>query len=240
MTKTTENTTALSMKGITSGYGTTTIVRNIDLNIEAGSVTALLGPNGAGKSTLLKTMSGLIRPMSGSVMIDGHDVSSLAPNKRANLGLCHIPEGRGIFPSMTVKENLELQAKPGEQSIAIEKGIAAFPILGERLMQRAGTMSGGQQQMLSMARAYTQNPRVILVDEGSLGLAPIVVDEIFSFLAGVAAAGAALLIVDQFVARALALATSAYVMTRGEIVFAGTSAELQRSDVFERYLGTHE
>ena len=240
MTKTTETTTALSMKGITSGYGTTTIVRNIDLTIEAGSVTALLGPNGAGKSTLLKTMSGLIRPMSGSVMIDGNDVSSLAPNKRANLGLCHIPEGRGIFPSMTVKENLELQAKPGEQSIAIEKGIAAFPILGERLMQRAGTMSGGQQQMLSMARAYTQNPRVILVDEGSLGLAPIVVDEIFSFLAGVAAAGAALLIVDQFVARALALATSAYVMTRGEIVFAGTSAELQRSDVFERYLGTHE
>jgi len=240
MTKTTETTTALSMKGITSGYGTTTIVRNIDLTIEAGSVTALLGPNGAGKSTLLKTMSGLIRPMSGSVMIDGHDVSSLAPNKRANLGLCHIPEGRGIFPSMTVKENLELQARPGEQSIAIEKGIAAFPILGERLMQRAGTMSGGQQQMLSMARAYTQNPRVILVDEGSLGLAPIVVDEIFSFLAGVAAAGAALLIVDQFVARALALATSAYVMTRGEIVFAGTSAELQRSDVFERYLGTHE
>jgi len=240
MTKTTETTAALSMKGITSGYGTTTIVRNIDLTIEAGSVTALLGPNGAGKSTLLKTMSGLIRPMSGSVMIDGHDVSSLAPNKRANLGLCHIPEGRGIFPSMTVRENLELQAKPGEQSIAIEKGIAAFPILGERLMQRAGTMSGGQQQMLSMARAYTQNPRVILVDEGSLGLAPIVVDEIFSFLAGVAAAGAALLIVDQFVARALALATSAYVMTRGEIVFAGTSAELQRSDVFERYLGTHE
>ena len=240
MTKTTETTTALSMKGITSGYGTTTIVRNIDLTIEAGSVTALLGPNGAGKSTLLKTMSGLIRPMSGSVMIDGHDVSSLAPNKRANLGLCHIPEGRGIFPSMTVKENLELQAKPGEQSIAIEKGIAAFPILGERLMQRAGTMSGGQQQMLSMARAYTQNPRVILVDEGSLGLAPIVVDEIFSFLAGVAAAGAALLIVDQFVARALALATSAYVMTRGEIVFAGNSVELQQSDVFERYLGTHE
>lgn len=240
MTKTTETTTALSLKGITAGYGTTTIVRNIDLNIKAGSVTALLGPNGAGKSTLLKTMSGLIRPMSGSVMIDGHDVSSLAPNKRANLGLCHIPEGRGIFPSMTVKENLELQAKPGEQSIAIEKGIAAFPILGERLMQRAGTLSGGQQQMLSMARAYTQNPRVILVDEGSLGLAPIVVDEIFSFLAGVAAAGAALLIVDQFVARALALATSAYVMTRGEIVFAGTSAELQRSDVFERYLGTHE
>ncbi len=240
MTKTTETTTALSMKGITSGYGTTTIVRNIDLTIEAGSVTALLGPNGAGKSTLLKTMSGLIRPMSGSVMIDGQDVSSLAPNKRANLGLCHIPEGRGIFPSMTVKENLELQAKPGEQSIAIEKGIAAFPILGERLMQRAGTMSGGQQQMLSMARAYTQNPRVILVDEGSLGLAPIVVDEIFSFLAGVAAAGAALLIVDQFVARALALATSAYVMTRGEIVFAGNSVELQQSDVFERYLGTHE
>jgi branched-chain amino acid transport system ATP-binding protein len=140
---------------------------------------------------------------------------------------------------MTVRENLALQAKPGHEAEAIEKGIEAFPILGQRLAQKVGTMSGGQQQMLSMARAYTQNPKVILVDEGSLGLAPIVVDEIFEFLATVTSKGASLLIVDQFVARALALATRAYVMTRGEIVFSGTSKELQNSDVFDRYLGSN-
>jgi len=229
---------AIELRNITSGYGTTTILRNINLIVEQGSVTALLGPNGAGKSTLLKTISGLIRPTVGHITFEDSDISSLPPNKRAALGLCHIPEGRGVFTSMTVRENLALQAKPGHEAEAIEKGIEAFPILGQRLAQKVGTLSGGQQQMLSMARAYTQNPKVILVDEGSLGLAPIVVDEIFEFLATVATQGASLLIVDQFVVRALALATRAYVMTRGEIVFRGTSAELQESDVFDRYLGS--
>jgi len=229
---------AIELRNITSGYGTTTILRNINLIVEQGSVTALLGPNGAGKSTLLKTISGLIRPTAGQITFEDSDISSLPPNKRAALGLCHIPEGRGVFTSMTVRENLALQAKPGHEAEAIEKGIEAFPILGQRLAQKVGTLSGGQQQMLSMARAYTQNPKVILVDEGSLGLAPIVVDEIFEFLATVATQGASLLIVDQFVVRALALATRAYVMTRGEIVFHGTSAELQESDVFDRYLGS--
>lgn len=230
---------AIELHDVTSGYGTTTILRNINLVVDQGSVTALLGPNGAGKSTLLKTISGLIRPTSGQVTFENSDITTLSPNKRAALGLCHIPEGRGVFTSMTVRENLALQAKPGHEAEAIEKGIEAFPILGQRLAQKVGTMSGGQQQMLSMARAYTQNPKVILVDEGSLGLAPIVVDEIFEFLATVASNGASLLIVDQFVARALALATRAYVMTRGEIVFNGTSKELQNSDVFDRYLGSN-
>jgi len=230
---------AIELRDVTSGYGTTTILRNINLVVDQGSVTALLGPNGAGKSTLLKTISGLIRPTSGQVTFENSDITTLTPNKRANLGLCHIPEGRGVFTSMTVRENLALQAKPGHEAEAIEKGIEAFPILGQRLAQKVGTMSGGQQQMLSMARAYTQNPKVILVDEGSLGLAPIVVDEIFESLATVASKGASLLIVDQFVARALALATRAYVMTRGEIVFNGTSKELQNSDVFDRYLGSN-
>ncbi len=230
---------AIELRDVTSGYGTTTILRNINLVVDQGSVTALLGPNGAGKSTLLKTISGLIRPTSGQVTFENSDITALSPNKRAALGLCHIPEGRGVFTSMTVRENLALQAKSGHEAEAIEKGIEAFPILGQRLAQKVGTMSGGQQQMLSMARAYTQNPKVILVDEGSLGLAPIVVDEIFEFLATVASKGASLLIVDQFVARALALATRAYVMTRGEIVFNGTSKELQNSDVFDRYLGSN-
>lgn len=230
---------AIELRDVTSGYGTTTILRNINLVVDQGSVTALLGPNGAGKSTLLKTISGLIRPTSGQVTFENSDITTLSPNKRAALGLCHIPEGRGVFTSMTVRENLALQAKPGHEAEAIEKGIEAFPILGQRLAQKVGTMSGGQQQMLSMARAYTQNPKVILVDEGSLGLAPIVVDEIFEFLATVASRGASLLVVDQFVARALALATRAYVMTRGEIVFSGLSKELQNSDVFDRYLGSN-
>ena len=230
---------AIELRDVTSGYGTTTLLRNINLVVDQGSVTALLGPNGAGKSTLLKTISGLIRPTSGQVTFENSDITTLTPNKRANLGLCHIPEGRGVFTSMTVRENLALQAKPGHEAEAIEKGIEAFPILGQRLAQKVGTMSGGQQQMLSMARAYTQNPKVILVDEGSLGLAPIVVDEIFESLATVASKGASLLIVDQFVARALALATRAYFMTRGEIVFNGTSKELQNSDVFDRYLGSN-
>jgi len=228
---------ALELRGVSSGYGSTTILRGVDLVVPAGSVTALLGPNGAGKTTLLKTVSGLLRPTSGSVNLDGADVSGLPPYKRAALGLCHIPEGRGIFRSLTVRENLELQAAPGHEQAAMDRCIAAFPILGQRLDQKAGTLSGGQQQMLAMGRAYARSPRLILVDEASLGLAPIVVDSIFEFLAGITRTGASLLIVDQFVARALAMATTAYVLNRGEIVFSGTPAELEAGDVFAQYLG---
>jgi branched-chain amino acid transport system ATP-binding protein len=231
------NTLALELRNVSSGYASTTILRNIDLTVPSGSVTALLGPNGAGKSTLLKTVSGLIKPSKGSVHLDGIDVSKLAPNKRAALGLCHIPEGRGVFRSLTVRENLRLQAVPGDEAAAAERCVAAFPILGERINQTAGTLSGGQQQMLAMARAYARSPRLVLVDEASLGLAPIIVDEIFSFLATITAEGSSLLIVDQFVARALAMATKAYVLTRGEIVFAGSPDELREGDVFKRYLG---
>lgn len=237
MSVATQTQPALDMRGVSSGYGSTTILREIDVSVPAGSVTALLGPNGAGKTTLLKTMSGLIKPTAGRVQLDGVEVSRLAPNKRAALGLCHIPEGRGVFRSLTVRENLRLQAEPGSESEATERCIAAFPILGERIGQVAGTLSGGQQQMLAMARAYARSPRLVLVDEASLGLAPIVVDEIFSFLAKITQEGASLLIVDQFVARALAMASKVYVLSRGEIAFCGTPAELQQGDVFKRYLG---
>ena len=229
---------ALRLEGVTSGYGHTTILRDIDLTVAAGSVTALLGPNGAGKSTLLKTVSGLIRPTTGTVRLDGHDVTKLATHQRATQGLCHIPEGRGIFRSLTVRENLRMQAAAGHEAEALARSIEAFPILGERLDQKSGTMSGGQQQMLAIARAYTANPKLILVDEASLGLAPVVVDSIFEFLARVARDGSALLIVDQFVARALAMATSVYVLNRGQLVFSGTPKQLEGDDVFQRYLGT--
>jgi branched-chain amino acid transport system ATP-binding protein len=231
-------TAALELRGVTSGYGDTDVLRNIDLVAEQGEVTALLGSNGAGKSTLLKTVSGLIRPTVGSVTVNGTDVTKLSPNKRVAHGVCHIPEGRGIFRSLTVRENLMLQAPRGDVDAALERCVAAFPILGMRLEQRAGTMSGGQQQMVAMARAYAQSPSLILVDEASLGLAPIVVDEIFAFLDNVTKQGTSLLIVDQFVTRALAMASKAYVMNRGRLVFEGTPADLQRGDVFEQYLGS--
>jgi branched-chain amino acid transport system ATP-binding protein len=231
------DTNSLELVGVTSGYGTTTILRNVDLAVPAGSVTALLGSNGAGKSTLLKTVSGLVRPTQGTVRLGGEDITHLPTNQRAKRGLCHIPEGRAIFRHLTVRENLLLQAGPGHEAELIERCTQAFPILGERLNQRAGSMSGGQQQMLAMCRAYAHNPKLILVDEASLGLAPILVDEIFLFLRKVADEGAALLIVDQFITRALALATKVYVMNRGEMVFSGSPAELEKDDVFNRYLG---
>ena len=234
---TTVETNSLELVGVTSGYGTTTILRNIDLTVPAGSVTALLGSNGAGKSTLLKTVSGLVHSTQGTIRLGGEEITNLPTNRRAQKGLCHIPEGRAIFRHLTVRENLLLQAGPGHEDELLARCTEAFPILGQRLNQRAGSMSGGQQQMLAMCRAYAHNPKLILVDEASLGLAPILVDEIFHFLRQVADEGAALLIVDQFITRALALASKVYVMNRGEIVFTGKPSDLEKDDVFRRYLG---
>jgi branched-chain amino acid transport system ATP-binding protein len=234
---TTVETNSLELVGVTSGYGTTTILRNVDLTVPAGSVTALLGSNGAGKSTLLKTVSGLVHSTQGTIRLGGEDITKLPTNRRAQQGLCHIPEGRAIFRHLTVRENLLLQAGPGHEDELLARCTEAFPILGQRLNQRAGSMSGGQQQMLAMCRAYAHNPKLILVDEASLGLAPILVDEIFHFLRQVADEGAALLIVDQFITRALALASKVYVMNRGEIVFTGKPSDLENDDVFRRYLG---
>lgn len=231
---------ALEVSGITAGYEHTTVLRDVHLVIPAGSVVALIGPNGAGKSTLLKTVSGLVRPTAGTVRLFGEDVTKLPPNRRARRGVCHIPEGRGIYKRLTVRENLLMQADAGDEQAAIERATEAFPVLGKRLQQLAGTMSGGEQQMLSMARTYTRDQRLILVDEASLGLAPIIVDEIFSFLHRIVAEkGASLLIVDQFVHRALEMAQTAYVLNRGEITLSGTSDELRDMDVFAEYMGSH-
>ena len=173
------------------------------------------------------------------MLVGGTDVTSLSPSKHVvGHGMCHIPEGRGIFRSLTVRENLQLQAFPKQGDEALERVTTAFPILGVRLDQRCGTLSGGQQQMLAMAHAYVQRPKLVLVDEASLGLAPIVVDEIFEFLTNITREGASLLIVDQFVARALAMATHAYILNRGTIVYSGPPQELLDGDVFEQYLGT--
>ncbi|HZP31512.1 MAG TPA: ABC transporter ATP-binding protein [Acidimicrobiia bacterium] len=230
-------TNALEVRALEAGYDRTTILRGVTLDVPAGEVTALLGPNGAGKTTLLRTVSGFLPCTRGSVRLFGQDVTKLPPFRRFERGLCHVPEGRGVFRSLTVKENLVVQAHKGHEREAIERAAAAFPILYERLNQTAGTLSGGEQQMLAMATAYVRNPRLILVDEASLGLAPVVVDSVFAFLAQVTSEGAALLIVDQFVTRALEMATTAYVLRQGEITYVGAAGELLDGGLFSQYLG---
>ncbi len=228
---------ALEIRGLQTGYERTTILRDVSITVPASQVTALLGPNGAGKTTLLRAVSGFLPAQKGSITLFGDDVTQLSAHRRFSRGLCHIPEGRGVFRSLTVRDNLVMQSKRKSEAEAIERATTTFPILGARLHQVAGTLSGGQQQMLAMAAAYVRNPRLILVDEASLGLAPLIVDEIFAFLHRLTEGGTALLVVDQFATRALGMATDAYVLRRGEIAYSGSARELLDSDLFSRYLG---
>jgi branched-chain amino acid transport system ATP-binding protein len=228
---------ALEVSGIEVAYGATTVLRGVDLTVPSGKVVALLGPNGAGKTTLLRTVSGLNKPTAGTVRLHGEDVTRTGTHSRCGDGLIHIPEGRGVFRGLTVRENLVMQSPRGQERDAIEKAVSAFPILGSRLGQTAGTLSGGQQQMLAMSAAYVRDARLILVDEPSLGLAPIIVDEIFAFLAGLITAGRSLLMVDQFVAKALAMSDDVYVLKQGRVVHHGPAGSLTTEELAEQYLG---
>jgi branched-chain amino acid transport system ATP-binding protein len=230
----------LELRQVVAGYGDTTVLRGVDLLVPQGAVVALLGPNGAGKTTLLRVASGLLPQRSGRLLLDGEDITGLAPHKLAEQGICHVPEGRGVFGSLTVRDNLLLQAPPGKESESLERAAAVFPKLGQRLDQLAGTMSGGEQQMLALTRSYVQSPKVVLLDEVSMGLAPKVVDEIFDFLATLAAEGASLLLVEQYVTRALAVADYVYVLGKGEVSFVGEPSELDGDDVFRAYTGISE
>jgi len=231
------NAPALDVVGLEVGYGRSTVLRDVSISVAAGSVTALLGPNGAWKSTLLRAVSGFLTPRKGRLNLFGDDVTDVSAHRRFERGLCHVPEGRGVFRSLTVRDNLVMQSAPGREHEAFDKAVAAFPILGERMYQVAGTLSGGQQQMLAMAAAYVRDSRLILVDEASLGLAPVIVDEIFAFLERLSAEGTSLLVVDQFVTRALAMATTAYVLRKGSVVYSGPADQLVDSDVFSSYIG---
>jgi branched-chain amino acid transport system ATP-binding protein len=226
----------LKLERVTSGYGPTTVLWDVDLEVPASSVVALLGPNGAGKTTLLRVASGLLSPSEGRVYMGGQDVTGRRMDQMARNGLCHIPEGRGIFPSLTVRENIILFSPRGEQNECLDQAASAFPELSTRLRQTAGSLSGGEQQMLSLVRAYISNPSLVLVDEASIGLAPLVVDRIFQFLAGIAEGGTALLVVEQYVHRALGLADKIYILNRGRVVFEGTPSQVRDEDIFERYL----
>jgi branched-chain amino acid transport system ATP-binding protein len=227
----------LTVRDLSSGYGRSTVVRNVNLVVPRGSVTALLGPNGAGKTTLLSTISGLLAAKDGRVMFRGRDVTAVAPERRARFGLCHIPQGRGIYRSLTVRENLLMQAPRGRERESIDRATTAFPLLARRIGQRAGTLSGGEQQMLSMAAAYVRGAEVILADEPSLGLAPIIIDQIFESLRSLAGEGIALLLVDQFVSQVLDMADRAYVLRHGEVAFEGSASKLREQDLFGHYLG---
>jgi branched-chain amino acid transport system ATP-binding protein len=227
----------LEVDNVTAGYGDTTVLRDVSLSVSDSSFVTLLGPNGAGKTTLLRTVSGLLRPRSGRVVLDGEDVTGRAPYQMARRGLCLLPEGRGIFPSLTVRENLVLQSPKGREAESVERALDAFPALASRLKQLAGSLSGGEQQMLALVRTFVTRPKLVVVDEASLGLAPMVVDRIFDTLREIVASGIALLVVEQYVTRVLELADTVYLMNRGHIVFSGPSEGLSAEDLFKRYLG---
>jgi branched-chain amino acid transport system ATP-binding protein len=228
----------LELRNITAGYETGTVLRGVTLKVPSASVVALLGANGAGKTTLLRAASGQLRPSGGQVLLDGVDMTGQASERLARRGVCHVPEGRGIFPSLTVADNIRLQAPPGvDRRTALDVATTAFPRLGERLDQRAGTMSGGEQQMLALARAYVANPKVVLLDEVSMGLAPKVVEEIFERLRHLASTGLALLIVEQYVAQALELADYVYILDRGRLSYVGEPTEISEETIAHSYLG---
>ena len=227
----------LDVRGLTAGYGRTTVLRDVDLRVDAASVDALLGPNGAGKTTLLRTIAGLVRPTTGIVELSGVDVTAYATYKRARAGICLVPEGRGVFPSLTVNENLLLQLQKPARGAAIDRAFEAFPILRDRRHQMAGTMSGGQQQMLAVARCYLSSPSLILLDEVSMGLAPLIVDQIFDSLMRLAREGIAILLVEQYVNLALQLASTVNLLSRGELTFTGPASDLDDERVLNDYLG---
>jgi branched-chain amino acid transport system ATP-binding protein len=227
----------LELRGITAGYGSHTVLRDVNLVVPDNAVVALLGPNGAGKTTLLRVASGLLKPSAGRILVDGVDATGWPPHRLSQLGVCHVPEGRGIFRALSVKDNIRLQAKNGFEADPTSAVADAFPRLGERLSQRAGTMSGGEQQMLALARAYVAGAKTVLLDEVSMGLAPKIIDEIFEYLHRLAAQGAALLLVEQYVARALELADFVYILNKGRVQFVGESNELGEEQILASYLG---
>jgi branched-chain amino acid transport system ATP-binding protein len=227
---------SLRVRSVIASYGTSEVLRGVDLVVSPGRVVALLGANGAGKTTLLRVCSGLLTPRRGHIDLDGTDITGATPHRLAELGLCHIPEGRAVFPKLTVADNLRLMATI-DPTEAVEKATQAFPVLGRKLRQTAGTMSGGEQQMLALVRAYVTEPKYVLLDEVSMGLAPKVVDDIFEFLARLSREGVALLIVEQYIAKALALADLCFVMRTGRIAFVGEPSEVDPDAIARSYLG---
>lgn len=227
----------LQLEGLHAGYRGARVLHAIDLSVPAGTVTALLGPNGAGKTTLLRAAAGLLRPSAGAIRLGGADATRWTAARRARHGLCLVPEGRGVFAALSVRENLRMMLPPRAPKSRVDEVLDVFPDLRPRLGQAAGSMSGGQQQMLALARAWLTGPRVVLLDEVSMGLAPLVVDEIFVALDALRSTGVSLLLVEQYVDRALAMADTVHLLDRGRITFGGPAADLDRDGLLASYLG---
>lgn len=232
----------LKLSDVTAGYGDVQVLWGVTFSIRAGEIATLIGANGAGKTTTLKTISGIVRATGGRIMFDGADLTKLPSHRIAALGIAHVPEGRGLFPSMNVKENLELGLIGREarrrRAASLERVFALFPKLQQRLHQTAGTLSGGEQQMVAIARGLMSLPRLLILDEPSLGLAPIVVKEMFETIRTINVEGTTVLLVEQNVKQSLSLAARAFVLENGRIVLEGTGAELSEDDrVRLAYLG---
>jgi branched-chain amino acid transport system ATP-binding protein len=233
----------LEVEGLCVNYGHIEAIRDISFGVEQGTITSLIGANGAGKTTTLKSLSGLRKIRAGRIVFDGKDITNMPPYERVKLGISQSPEGRGIFPGMTVRENLDMGAFVRQRKTAalqedFDRVMTLFPRLQERIGQTAGTMSGGEQQMLAIGRALMARPRLVLLDEPSMGLAPKLIQQIFSIIREINGQGTTVLLVEQNAAQALKLADQAHVLETGELVRSGTGAELAGDEsVRAAYLG---
>ena len=230
----------LEVKDLNVHFGVIHAIKGISFSVDHGEIVTLIGANGAGKTTTLRSISGLKKPTSGSILLEGTDITSTSPQKRVALGLSQVPEGRRVFPEMTVLENLELGAFQRKDVVDadFERVYHSFPVLAERRRQLAGTLSGGEQQMLAMGRALMANPKMMLLDEPSMGLAPLLVAEIFDIIVKINQTGTTVLLVEQNANVALQIAHRAYVLETGQIVLSGDAKALAATDEVKRaYLG---
>lgn len=230
----------LSVQGLDVHYASVQALFDVSIEVPEGGIVAVLGANGAGKSTFARAASGLVPPTAGKVFFDGKDITKAHPHEIRRAGLVHIPEGRGIFPGLSVQENLRMAVRrvgtPDQRKSAIVHAYDMFPRLAERRSQRAGTLSGGEQQMLALARALAVPPKLIIADEMSLGLAPLVVNAVFESIAQAAQNGVTIVLIEQFVHRALGLASQCVILKQGSVAWTGPS-ENARQEVLDRYLG---
>ncbi len=232
----------LEIKNLNVYYGVIHALKDISLTVNEGEIVTLIGANGAGKTTTLRTISGLNKAASGQILLEGRDITGLSAPKRVEMRLSQVPEGRRIFPTMTIVENLEMGAYLRKDKAEIKEDMEhvyeLFPILGDRKKQAAGTLSGGEQQMLAMGRALMSRPKILLMDEPSMGLAPLLVKEIFNIIKNINSEGTTILLIEQNAKMALSIADRAYVIETGSIVMSGTGEELSKSDEIKKaYLG---
>lgn len=232
----------IELSDVEAGYGANPVLRSIDLDVGEGELVSVIGPNGAGKTTLLRTISGLVRPTRGTITLDGKDLSRLEPDEIVGMGVIHVPEGRMVLTRMTVRENLRLGAFKRTDDVAVNRdfdhAVSMFPILEERIGQMAGTLSGGEQQMLAIARGLMGAPRLLMLDEPSLGIAPILVRTIFRAIKDIQKTGVTILMVEQNATKALAAADRAYALDLGAVTASGPADVLLKDErVRQAYLG---